>query len=157
GIEVNALAVHTTDAPAASFQLTDQAAVTYELADAASGRVLARRGMGTLAAGSHTVSIAEPDIQAAAAANDVVLRVSAASSYANGPTVVASAPFRSGGGTAPARAMLLGNSPNPVMPTTWISFLLPNGSTEGVSLRVFDARGRQVRAFGRSFSPGLNE
>jgi len=157
GIEVNALAVNQSVSPGASFRLTDQAAVTYELADAASGRVLARRGMGTLAAGSHTISIAEPDIQAAAAANNVVLRVSAASSYANGPTVTAQAPFRSGGGVAPARAMLIGNSPNPVSPTTWISFLLPNGNTEGVSLRVFDTRGRQVRTFGHAFAPGLNE
>jgi outer membrane protein assembly factor BamB len=157
GIEVSALAVNSSDSPGASFRLTDQAAVSYELADASSGRVLAHRGVGTLAAGSHTISIAAPDIQAAAAANDVVLRVSAASSYANGPVATAQASFRSGGGVAPARAMLLGNAPNPVSPTTWISFLLPNGATDHVALRVFDARGRLVRTFDHAFSPGLNE
>jgi len=87
----------------------------------------------------------------------VVLRVSAASSYANGPVATAQASFRSGGGVAPARAMLLGNAPNPVSPTTWISFLLPNGATDHVALRVFDARGRLVRTFDHAFSPGLNE
>ena len=156
GVEVADLAIETGDAPAARFATTDRAEVTLELADRASGRVLARRAAGTLEAGAHRVSLNASDLAAVAAVSAPVLRVSAASSYPDGAVAVAETRLAGGAAVAPARAMLLGNSPNPVKPYTRILFALPDGAT-GARLTVFDATGRAVRSFDHGFTAGLNQ
>jgi hypothetical protein len=155
GVEVANLAVETGDAPAARFAITDRADVTLELADRANGRVIARRAAGTLDAGEHRVSLSSGDLAAAATAAAPVLRVSAASSYPDGAVAVAEAGLGGSASGAPNRAMLLGNSPNPVKPFTRILFALPDGS--GARLRIFDASGRTVRVFDHGFTAGLNQ
>ena len=158
GVEVHALTVQAGATPSAAFQLTDRASVTVELADAATGRSLSRRSAGVLEAGAHTVALRDEDVRAASGAGDVMLRVSAASSYPDGPQAAAQAPYPGGGaGASTTRAMLLGNTPNPVESSTRILFVLPAGATEGVRLQVFDASGRLMRAFDRGFTAGLNE
>ena len=159
GVEVTDLAVDAGKAPAARFTLTDPASVTVEILDAATGRSLARRNAGTLAAGARTIPLAPEDLAAAAGSGDLVLRVTAASSYANGPTAVASTGFSVSGGAAtlPSQAMLLGGWPNPTVASTRIDFALPRDGGAGVTLRVYDSVGRIVRRFPESFSPGRNE
>ncbi|HEY6867302.1 MAG TPA: FlgD immunoglobulin-like domain containing protein, partial [Candidatus Eisenbacteria bacterium] len=141
------------------FELTDQAAVTLEVADPADGRTLARRSIGTLGAGVHDVLLLPADLAGDGGGTDRVLRLAAASSYGNGATDVAHASFRADPGTAsalPSRPVLVGNWPNPARPSTRISFLLPPASGERVTLDVFDAAGRRVRRFERAFTPGVN-
>jgi DNA-binding beta-propeller fold protein YncE len=157
GLEIANLAVVGGHAPSAQFVLTDRADVSVEIRDAATGRSIVRQPAGTLAAGSHTIAI-DAAALANAGATDLLLRVTAASRYANGPSATALATFRGDGGAMlpPSRAIMLGNWPNPIQHSTRITFLLPAGA-EGTSLQVFDAMGRQVRSFDRAFQPGLNE
>jgi hypothetical protein len=160
GVEVSDLGVVGGESPAAHFTLTDRAEVTLEIADAASGSLLARRAVGPMAAGLHTLPITPEDLRSVAGTTDLVLRVAAASSYPDGPSDVAQAAFQaSGSGVAllPSRPVLLGNTPNPVQASTRIAFVLPASSEGQVSLRLFDAVGRRVRSFERGFAPGLNE
>lgn len=160
GLELSDLGVEGGDAPVAHFTLTDRADVAIEVADAGSGRALARRSVGTLAAGVHTVALEPRDMRGASGGHDLLLRVTAASSYANGPSDAAQARFRTGNGGAavlPARPILLGNTPNPMTVSTRIAFVLPAAGLEGVTLRLFDASGRRLRTFDRAYSPGLNE
>jgi hypothetical protein len=159
GVDVSGLSVSAGETPTAQFTLTDQAEVTMELVAASSGRMLASRSIGALAAGQHAVPLTEQDLRAAAGAGDLVLRVAAASSYANGGSALAQTGFHLDGGVAalPSQPMLLGNTPNPFGPSTRIGFVLPGGRTDGVSLRVFDASGRVVRTFNEGFAPGLNQ
>jgi hypothetical protein len=158
GIEVSGLAAAEADGPAARFTLTDAAEVTVEVADAATGRALARRPAGTMAAGVHTLAVTEADLAAAAGAAEPVLRVSAASRYADGPTAAASMPLDAiPGGARAGRVALLGNSPNPVAGATRIAFALPDAAVGGASLQVYDAMGRLVRGFEPRFRPGVNE
>jgi hypothetical protein len=156
GLEVTGLVVEPEGVPTARFHLTDRADVTLELCDAWTGRSLARRAVGRLDAGAHAFRIADEDLGAAEGVPDVLLRLSAASAYPEGPVAVAKTPLR-GGGAAPAQALLLGSRPNPATRATRIAFLLPEGGAAGASLRVLDAAGRLVRVFERGFSPGLNE
>jgi hypothetical protein len=135
--------------------LTDRADVTIDVSDAASGRSLAHRPVGTLAAGNHTVALTQDEL----GAGDLVLRLSAVSSYPDGKMVTAQTHFQAATGTAttfPSRPILLGNTPNPVSGDTRISFVLPAGGGRAV-LEVLDASGRRVRLLGSAFSPGLNE
>ncbi len=156
GVDVQSLAVASGEAPAASFLLTDQANVTLDISEASSGRLVTHRPMGVMAAGSHTVALRDEDLRGA---GDMVLRLSAVSSYPDGKTVAAQAHFQSAGGTSaslPSRPVLVGNTPNPVQLSTRITFLLPAGG-DRATLEVLDASGRRVRLLGNAFSPGLNE
>ena len=160
GLEVQDLAVVGGGAPAARFLLTDRAAVTLEVRDAASGRVIARRPGGTLDAGQQSLALNADEFGAASGGADRVLRVSAASSYTDGPTDVAETSFHVDGAGAvlpPAQVALLGNVPNPIRFSTRIAFLLPADRAGSVTLRLLDARGRLVRRLGGPFVPGLNE
>jgi len=158
GVEVKALAVNAGaagGARSASFLLTDQADVTVELFDAASGRSLARHPAGTLGAGTHTIPLLD---DLSGDAGDVVLRLTAASSYPDGPTTTAQARLGAGGGPATAAGglALFANSPNPVTASTRIAFALTPAAVPGASLRVVDAAGRTVRTFAGGFVPGIN-
>lgn len=155
GVAVQGLGVQNGAQPTARFNLTDRADVTVEISDA-QGRSLARRSMGTLAAGVHDVPLAEA--RGLSGAGDLVLRVSASSPYPNHPSDFAQTAFRlngSGGVVAPSRPMLLGNAPNPIRWSTRIAFILPD--SREASLQVFDAMGRRVRTFGNGFTVGMNE
>jgi hypothetical protein len=159
GLEIAGLAVEPGESPSARFTLTDAADVTLEIADRATGRTVARRAVGALDAGTHALAVTADELRAAGGAAEPVLRVAAASRYADGPSAFAQTPIIASGGPAsrPSQAVLLGNSPNPVAPLTRISFVMPDGASQGGALRIFDAMGRQVRAFEAPFSPGLNE
>jgi hypothetical protein len=137
--------------------LTDQADVSVEIVDAASGRALATRPQGVMAAGVHRVELADADLRAAAGAGDPCVRVAATSGYPGAATAIADAHL--GGGTviAPDQPLLLGNLPNPVASATRIVFLLPAGPPDRVALSVFDAGGRRVRALPARFAAGRNE
>jgi DNA-binding beta-propeller fold protein YncE len=159
GVELNDLTVAGTDQPSARFTLTDRARITYELTDAMSGRSLARRTFGPLDAGVHSLPILPEDLRGATG-GQYLLRVSAASSYSNGPTASAHAVFDLNGGVTmgiPSRAVLIGASPNPATSFARIGFLLPADPGGRVKLRVFDAQGRVVRELRSSFVPGWNE
>ena len=159
GVDVADLAVVEGKAPAARFTLTDPASVTVELLDAITGRSLSRRSAGALAAGAHALSISGHDLAAASGARDVLLRVSAASSYPNGSTATSTTAFRVSGGAAalPAQAMLLGSTPNPVFAATRIAFVLPRDGSSATTLRLYDSAGRVVRHFAEPFAAGRNE
>jgi len=155
GVDVQSLAVTAGTAPAAAFTLTDQADVTLDVTEAASGRTVAHRPVGVMPAGRHAIALTNADLSGN---GEMVLRVSAASSYPDGKTATAQTRVAAGGtvATLPSRPILVGNSPNPVQTETLISFVLPAGG-ERATLEVLDASGRHVRTLGRSFSPGLNE
>ena len=155
GVEVKDLGVEGGAQPQARFTITDRAAVTLEVLDG--GRILAHRALGPLDAGSHDVALVADDFRGASGSS-LVLRVSAASGYSGGATETASAGFSWNGTTAtiPRQAMLLGNTPNPVVTSTRIAFVLPDRG-ERVALAVFDATGRRVHTFRNAFSPGMNE
>jgi len=157
GLDVSELAMMGGAPPAARFTLTDQANVTLELLDAA-GQSIVRRSAGVLPAGIHTLPLRDEDVRAASGAGEVMVRISALSSYPDGPSASAYTRFSLGGAAvAPTQSRLLGNSPNPVKPWTRISFVLAGGPRGAVSLRIYDAGGRLVRSFSQSFSPGLNQ
>ena len=160
GVGIDGLAVLPGGAPTAHFTLTDQAAMTLEVTDPSSGRVLSRRDAGLLPAGVHQITLQPADLNGVAQAGDLTLRLTAASSYASGPIDVAEATFHvNGGGTVsmPTQPALLGNWPNPSRSSTRIAFVLPQTTTGRVALGVFDASGRRIRSFDRAFAPGLNE
>jgi hypothetical protein len=159
GVELSALAVQGGETPAAHFTLTDRAAITLQISDASSGRALSQRSLGTLAAGLHTVPLSPADLAGAPSGRELVVRVSAVSSYANGPSDVAQTRFTARGGVAalPDRPVLLGSSPNPMKESTRIAMVLPDFGGQRVSLGVFDAAGRRLRTWTDGFTPGLNE
>ncbi len=160
GVELSALAVTGAEAPVAHFTLTDHASVELVVADAGSGRTLGRRALGALPAGLHTVQLAPGDLTGTGAGRDLLLRVTATSSYANGPSDVAQARFQVAGGGAvalPSRPILLGASPNPMTVATRIALVLPDPGGRRVTLGVYDATGRRLRAWTSGFTPGLNE
>jgi hypothetical protein len=155
GVDVQSLAVAGGDAPAAAFTLTDQATVSLDVREAASGRVVAQRAVGVMPAGQHRIALREDELRGS---GDLVLRLTAASSYPDGKTAAAQAHVQGSGAvtTLPSRPILVGNSPNPVAVSTRISFVLPAGGEDAV-LEVLDASGRRVRLLGSEFTPGLNE
>ena len=159
GLELADVGVSSAPDPAARFTLTDQARIALEVRRGSDGRVLGRRDLGVLAAGSHVVPLRAADLGDAAGDTPLVLRLDAASSYADGPTETVQASFRLDGGAvvSAARPMLVGNAPNPAAPETRITFVLPAGYSGPATLRLFDAQGRRVRGFERPFSPGLND
>ena len=160
GVELSELAVLGGETPSAHFTLTDRAAVTLQVSDAASGRTLASRPLGTLAAGIHSVALRPEDLAGAGRGRDLMLRVSAVSSYAEGPSDVAQTRFQvSGEGqiALPDRPILLGSSPNPMTVSTRIALVLPDPGGRRVTLAMYDASGRRLRTWSGGFSPGLNE
>jgi hypothetical protein len=160
GVELSALAVEGGEAPSAHFTLTDRAAVSLQVTDATSSRALSHRPLGTLAAGLHTVPLTAADLAGAGTGRELLLRVSAVSSYTDGPSDVAQTRFTAqGAGSAslPDRPILLGSSPNPMKESTRIAMVLPDFGAQRVSLGVFDAAGRRLRTWNDGFTPGLNE
>lgn len=160
GLEVPELRVEAGETPSAFFTLTDRADVTLEIADAANGSVLVRRGAGTMAAGTHTLALNDEDRASVAGHGDLRLRVIAASAYSGGPTAQAEAGFRwstAGGIAPPTRAIMLGSAPNPAARSTRIAFALPSAEAAQATLKVFDSQGRMVRSLGGSFAAGRNE
>lgn len=137
--------------------LTDRAEVSVEILDAASGASLSRRSAGRLNAGPWSIPLSNDERSAAASAGSPLLRVSAASSYPGGATTTAQLAMHGSGAISPARPLLLGNSPNPAIAFTRISFMLPARDAGSASLRVLDASGRQVKIFPAPFASGLNE
>ncbi len=158
GLDVAELAVVQDRSPAARFTLTDRGQVTLELADAGSGRTLVRHDAGMLEAGIHTLPLSDGDL-AAVGTGDVVLRIVAASAYSGGTGATATTGFRVNGGAAtlPAVAMLLGNTPNPVVGSTRIAFVLPASGGANTRLALYDPAGRAVRHFAGAFAAGRNE
>ncbi|HET9328282.1 MAG TPA: FlgD immunoglobulin-like domain containing protein [Candidatus Eisenbacteria bacterium] len=157
GLDLSQLAMVGGAPPAARFTLTDQANVTLELLDAG-GQSILRRTAGVLPAGIHTLPLRDEDLRAASGAGEVMVRISARSSYPDGPSASAYTRLSLGGAAvAPSSTRLLGNSPNPVRPWTRISLVLAAGERGAVTLRIYDAGGRLVRTFANRFSPGLNE
>lgn len=160
GVELSQLAVQGGDAPAAHFLLTDQAKLSLEVRDAGNGRTLSSRTLGTMAAGLHTVPLVAADFAGVQPGRDLLVRVSAASSYADGPTDAAQAHFLAQSGSAaalPERPILLGSTPNPMTTTTRIAMVLPDFGTQRVTFGVYDASGRRLRTWSGGFTPGLNE
>jgi hypothetical protein len=160
GVELHDLSLEASDAVSASFLLTDRASVTAEVRRLDSGRVVQSHDAGTLGAGRHRVDLAgdglAPELE-----GDYVLRLTARSSYGLDEGDVLQATFSLGpGGTrfVPGRPMLLGTYPNPFVPATRIAYAVPDGDVHRTVLRIFDARGRLVRAFGReNEAPGFHE
>lgn len=160
GVELSELVVQGGDQPVAHFTLTDRAAVRLEITDASSGRTLASRPLGALAAGLHTVPLLLEDLGGAGNGRDLVLKLSAVSSYANGPSDVAQTRFQVSGGGAialPNRPILLGSSPSPMTVSTRIAMVLPAAGAQRVKLGMYDASGRRLRTWSGGFAPGLNE
>lgn len=158
GLSIDALGVVGGDAPAAHFMLTDPAAVSIEVRNAADGRVLSRRSTGVLPAGVQDLPLTASDLPSVSGTSDLVLRVSAVSRYDHGPTATAQASFQASGGAvqAPLTASLLGAWPNPVRDGAHIAFALPQAAVAHASLGVFDALGRRVRELPGPFVAGAN-
>ena len=159
GVELSALAVTDSDRPVAHFTLTDRAAVTLHVSDAKTGRPLANRSLGALPAGLHTVPLQPDDLMGATSGRDLQLKVTAISSYPNGPSDAAQTQFQiSGNGeiALPNRPILMGSTPNPMTVSTRIAMVLPADGAHRATLGMFDASGRRLRTWS-NFSPGLNE
>lgn len=160
GVELSQLAVQGGEAPAAHFMLTDQAALSLEVRDGASGRTLSSRTLGTMPAGLHTIPLVPADLAGARQGHDLTLRVSAVSSYADGPSDVAQATFQADGagiGALPDHPILLGSTPNPMTESTRIAMVLPDLGGRRVTLGVYDASGRRLKTWTGGFTPGPNE
>ena len=141
GVEVADLAIETGDAPAARFATTDRAEVTLELADRASGRVLARRAAGTLEAGAHRVSLNASDLAAVAAVSAPVLQSLGRFELSGWRGGRGRNQARRGAAVAPRAPCCSATSPNPVKPYTRILFALPDGAT-GARLHGLRRHGR---------------
>ena len=157
GADVTGLSMTDGAASEARFTLTDRADVSVEIVDASSGESLSRRSAGSMNAGVWAIPLSDQERSVAASVSAPMLRLSAASSYPGGATTSAQLALHSSGAISPSRASLLGNSPNPAVAFTRISFMLPESEAGSASLRVLDASGRQVRIFRGPFSTGLNQ
>jgi len=160
GVSVEGLAAIGGDAPLASFTVTDRARVSLELSEAATGRVIAKRDVGTFEAGHVSVPLTPQDLAAASLSADLVLAVTARPAYASGgsPATSRVSLRASGGGLAPpSTAMLLPAWPNPARAGTRFRFVLPGSDAGAASLSLHDASGRRVRSFPGPFSEGVNE
>lgn len=159
GVSIEGLAVSGSDAPQASFTLTDHAAVTLELREVASGRVVSRRDAGVFEAGHVSIPLAAADLASAPKSAELELVVSAKPGYEGGVTSSARAQFSASGGGVlpPAVAALMPAWPNPARPGTHLRFALPAASAGSAALSLLDASGRRVRRFAGPFSAGVNE
>ncbi|MCB9515666.1 MAG: T9SS type A sorting domain-containing protein [Candidatus Latescibacteria bacterium] len=145
GPDLQSLQAEGGDAPRAEFLLTDRAAVSATILDAAGARI-AFKNLNTVDAGPASVSFAADDFLVDHPAGDYRLRIDAASAYPDGPAVRLETGIALAAGQAPARALaLMGNFPNPFNPSTTLRFTVPAGSGEPLRLEVFDVRGRLVR------------
>jgi hypothetical protein len=159
GVSVEGLAVSGTEAPEASFTLTDHADVSLELREAASGRVVARRDAGVFDAGHVSIPFLASDLASAPSSADLELVVTAKPGYADGAASGARVQFRAnGGGVLPPNvASLMPAWPNPAGPGTRLRFALPVAAAASASLSLLDAGGRRVRRFAGPFAPGVND
>ena len=160
GVSVEGLAVAGTDAPVATFTLTDRAHLSLELADRVSGRVFEKRDAGTFDAGQVSVPITATDLAPVPATGDLVLKLTATPAYASGgsPATASIALAAKGGGLVPpTTAMLLPAWPNPASAGTHFRFALPTAAAARATLTLLDASGRRVRAFAGPFAPGVND
>ncbi len=155
GIRMMNLGVELTDATVTDgsgtsvrVTLTDHAAVTAEISEPGSGRVIARHDSGLMGAGLQTIRFLDDDFLAAWERGDYQLTVRARSTYDESATseIETTVSMRHSGSPAlPAQLTLLGNTPNPFNPVTTIRFVVPAGNSRSYSLRVYDVRGRLVR------------
>ena len=159
GVSIDGLSVAGGDAPSAHFMLTDPSSLTLETDDAASGRVLAHRALGSFAAGVHDVAITADDLRGIAHDADVTLRLGATSNYTGGATATALATFHASGTGVllPAKPLLVGGAPNPMRGSTLLTFGLPLNPNGRVTLSIMDPGGRRIRTFPRAFAPGTNQ
>jgi len=142
GVDVVDADVRAEGGVVADFTLTDRAAVTVEVRDAA-GNVVARTELGERAAGRNDVALAANDLELAA--GDYVLRLDARSTYENAPGGSAELPFAwNGPSVAPSRLAVSSASPNPFASSTSIGFSIPAGVASH-SLAIYDLAGRLVR------------
>jgi DNA-binding beta-propeller fold protein YncE len=151
GVEVKDLTVSARSEVAADFVVTDRASLTAQFVDPADGRVLAARDLGAMDAGRHHVAFAPADLAGVTTA-EPVLRLSAASTYANGDPGRAEAAFTWTGSVAPAAAGLIAAEPNPFQAETSIRFAVPAGG-ERFALSVYDVTGRLVRVVDAGTAP----
>jgi hypothetical protein len=154
GLELKDLEIDLDRGVEASFLLTDHAAVTADIVNRASGSVLASRDLGELPAGTHRTTLLD---QALPAGDSFDLRLTARSSYENGPVARLDAPLTPATGEAiGARAVLLGNRPNPFRAETEIRFLVPGPEARRVTIEVFDLTGRRVTTMlDEDVAPGM--
>lgn len=158
GVSVEGLAVSGSDAPHASFTLTDRAQVTLELREAG-GRLLARRDAGTFAAGQTDLALTSADLAMAPTGGELALAIVARPGYAGGAEARAQATFRtsSTGVLPPATPTVLPAWPNPLSDETHLRFALPAGAERSASLSIVDASGRRIRSFAGPFTAGVNQ
>jgi hypothetical protein len=155
GLELRDLTVEHPEDPVASFSLTDRAKVAIDLLNVNTGATLVHRVTEPLAAGAHTLPLGADLRSVQVAPADVRVRLTALSSYPDGPSATAEVALV-GGTPVTGHAVLIGNSPNPAAPFTRISFVVPSSAAPS-ALVVFDAGGRRIRGLGDGFGAGLHE
>jgi DNA-binding beta-propeller fold protein YncE len=161
GVELTNPVPVTDNGIGVQLTLTDQADVQAELIDPRTGNVVARHDAGRLDAGHRTVQFAAADFMSDYPGGEFSLTVTARSTYDEGgsDSIQLTVHTEGGSGSAlPDRLTLLGNAPNPFNPATTIRFLVPQGPAMTLSMKIYDARGRLVRAYSRGqVEPGLQE
>jgi len=159
GVEIRNPALAADGSAAVDLFLTDQADVTVELRDPASGDLVALHRAGAHATGNQRVAFTAADDNAGWESGTYQLTVKAQSTYDDAVADEVSLTVklaRSGDPNLPRALKLIGNAPNPFNPTTTIEFLVPAGVHENYSLNVYDAQGRLVRQLGSGVpAPGL--
>ncbi|NNE42617.1 MAG: T9SS type A sorting domain-containing protein, partial [Gemmatimonadetes bacterium] len=145
GVEVRELAVRSESGVAADFLLTDRGAVRADFVDVA-GRTVMSKELGAMNAGRHSVEFDDATL-ASLATGETSLRLTATSEYAGAEAGSAEAAFPWTGSVVslPARAEVLGSTPNPFRQDTAIRFAVPAGESRFFSLKVYDITGRLVR------------
>jgi hypothetical protein len=146
GVEVKDLQVRAEHGFQADFVTTDHAVLSAEVVEAATGRTVVTRDLGTRAAGRQSIELADADL-ASLASGDHVLRITASSSYSDVAPGLAEASFPWAGGIAalPGSASVVSIEPNPFGGSASIRFAVPGGERRDFTLRVYDVSGRLVR------------
>jgi hypothetical protein len=143
GVDVVEPSVRAARDVSAGFTLTDRAAVTASVVDAA-GVVLSTTALGDLPAGRNDVALAGEAL--AMPAGEYTLRLNARSSYEGSEGAQAELPFAwDGPAVAPASLAVLGARPNPFAGTTSIRFAIPARGAASHSLAIYDLAGRLVQ------------
>jgi len=99
-----------------------------------------------MSAGLHTVALTPADLAAATGSGELLLRVSprrATRTARRGGEHRLRCPRRQRDAAGPCHAAR--GSPNPILNSTRITFVLPSGAGSGVTLRLYDSSGRVVR------------
>ena len=160
GVEVKDLRMAAEHDIHADFVLTDRAAVTGEIVEAVSGRVVHRQEFGEMDAGSRSLTFAAAELDETLYDGDYSARIVAHSLYGDNPSGESAGVFTWNGGTIrslPAEAGLVGNDPNPFRSSTAIHFAIPEGRERAYSLRVYDVGGRLVSTLGEGrATPGIH-